>query len=89
MRWRFLEAATLVDVTPAFFHSKESRMSKVLMLLCTAAFTVWQGAAAGDAAKLNVLCGSSMSEPVKKVADAFQRDTEVQVELTLGGCEVL
>jgi len=64
-------------------------MSEVLILLCTAAFTAWEGAAAGDAEKLNVLCGSSMSEPVKKVADAFQRDTGVQVELTLGGCEVL
>ena len=40
-------------------------------------------------AKLRVLCGSSMAEPMKKVVDAFERETGFGAELTLGGCEAL
>ncbi|HOZ46303.1 MAG TPA: molybdate ABC transporter substrate-binding protein [Candidatus Hydrogenedentes bacterium] len=62
-------------------------MKKTLVMLAFA--VVLAGAALGDATKVRVLCGASMAEPVKKVADAFERDTGLGVELTLGGCETL
>lgn len=54
-----------------------------------AVFFVVAEMAPGDEGKVRVLCGSSMTEPVKKVADAFERDMGIGVELTLGGCESL
>ncbi|MCX5758433.1 MAG: extracellular solute-binding protein [Candidatus Hydrogenedentes bacterium] len=38
---------------------------------------------------IRVMCGSSMSAPVKQLAEAFERETGVKVELTMGGCETL
>ncbi|MDQ1257386.1 MAG: molybdate transport system substrate-binding protein [Candidatus Hydrogenedentes bacterium] len=57
--------------------------------LLTLCFCVLAGVASGDGAKVHVLCGSSMAEPVGKIAAAFERDTAIGVELTLGGCETL
>ncbi len=40
-------------------------------------------------ARLRVLCGSSMAEPMKLIADAFQAERGGQVEFDLGGSETL
>ena len=44
---------------------------------------------ARDPGEVEVLCGSSMSEPVAKIAEAFEAQTGIKVTLTLGGCETL
>ncbi len=38
---------------------------------------------------LRVLCGSSMSEPLNRLAPGFEKEFGAKVELTLGGCETL
>ena len=40
-------------------------------------------------ARIRLLCGTSMSEPVKALVNRFETDTEIHVELTLGGSETL
>jgi ABC-type molybdate transport system substrate-binding protein len=40
-------------------------------------------------ARLRVLCGTSMAEPMKRIAAAFQAERGVEVEFDLGGSETL
>ncbi|NIA15108.1 MAG: molybdate ABC transporter substrate-binding protein [Nitrospiraceae bacterium] len=44
---------------------------------------------AAQDAEVKVLCGSSMAEPVAKLAEAFEAETGIKAVLTLGGCETL
>lgn len=64
------------------------------LLVFTGAFAVLAAACgpnatAAEGQKLRILCGSSMSEPLKKLAPDFEKESGAGVELTFGGCETL
>ncbi|HEY3322114.1 MAG TPA: substrate-binding domain-containing protein [Planctomycetota bacterium] len=68
-----------------------SRAFALVLAACVLASLVNCGSSQSTASKptLRVLCGSSMADPIQKIAKDFEQQQNVEVRLDLGGCETL